>query len=54
MFDVTAQAAARVGPSAADSTDVAGTTGASEPANVDVAVLRMALNSERSLVNLLA
>jgi hypothetical protein len=54
MFDVTAQAAARVGPADAGSNASAGTTGASGPVDVDVAVLRMALDSERSLVDILA
>jgi len=55
MFQVTAQAAARAGTSDADpSAAGAGTTGASAPTDVGVAVLRMALDSERSLVDIFA
>lgn len=50
MFDVTAQAAAGLGAPATDS----GSSGASESAGVDVAVLRIALDNERSLVNIFA
>jgi hypothetical protein len=54
MFDVSAQAAARVQTPDAPGDAAAGSAGASAPAGVDIAVLRMALNSERSLVDLFA
>ena len=53
MFDVVARAAARVEASAAGPGDPGAGAG-SGVTDVDVAVLRMALDTERSLVNILA
>ena len=50
LFDPTAQAAANVGPSDSASGDGSGAS----TSTVGVAVLRMALNLERSLVDILA
>ena len=50
MFDVTAQAATGLGAPATAS----GASGASASGGVDIAVLRMALDTERSLVNIFA
>jgi hypothetical protein len=54
MFAVTAQAAAAVGSQGDSSSDAATAGTSSRPTGVGVAVLRMALDSERSLVNILA
>jgi len=50
LFGATAQAATNVGPTDAASGD----STAAASSGVDVAVLRLALNNERSLVNILA
>ncbi len=50
LFGATAQAATNAGPSDSGSTDASG----SSSSGVGVAVLRLALNSERSLVDILA
>ncbi len=50
LFGATAQAAANVGPADSASGDSSGASAA----GVGVAVLRMALDNERSLVNILA
>ncbi len=54
MFDMTAQAAANVVSPDAGGSTAAGAAGGSGATGVDVAVLRMALDGERSLVNILA
>ena len=55
MFAVTAQAAGSVGSSGADDSDGGGSASAANVAEqASVAVLRMALDQERSLVNILA
>lgn len=55
MFSVAAQAAGSVGSSGADSSTGAGAaSGANAAEQASVAVLRMALDQERSLVNILA
>ena len=54
MFDASAQAAYRVRAPAGGTGAATGTSGASAPMNVDIAVLRMALDSERSLVEIFA
>lgn len=52
MFGVAEQAAGSVGSSGADAG--AGSSGANAAEQASVAVLRMALDQERSLVNILA
>ena len=55
MFGVAAQAAGSVGDSGADGGNGGGSASASNAAEeASVAVLRMALDQERSLVNILA
>ena len=54
MFGVAAQAAGSVGSAGAGGSDVGPVLGGNVAEQASVAVLRMALDQERSLVNILA